>query len=114
MSLKIRNSVKVLLLNDKDEILLLYAIDPKTTSIDGTSNGNFWFLIGGGIEKNETIQETAIREIYEETGLKKEEITLGPLVWFGEVDLILAGIKTRLKEKFIVAHAKNQGNCMKK
>jgi len=34
----------------------------------GTSNG-FWFLPGGGVEQNESIEETAKREAAEELGL---------------------------------------------
>lgn len=106
MAFPIRSSVKVILLNDNNEILLMCADDPNTTSTDGKYYGRFWFLIGGEIEKDESIEDAAIREIYEETGIKKEEIELGPLVWFGEFDLNLSGTITRLKQKFIVAKTK--------
>ena len=103
MSLPIRNSAKVLLLNDKNEILLLCADDPKTTGVDGKYNGPFWFLVGGEIEKDESIQEAAFREIHEEVGIEKEDVKLGPVVWLGEYDLILNGVLTHLKQTFIVA-----------
>ena len=106
MSLQVRTSVKVLLLNDQDEILLLCADDPKTTGTDGKYNGPFWFLVGGEIEKNESIQEAAFREIHEEVGLKKEDVKLGPVVWFGEYDLILNGVLTHLNQTFLVARTK--------
>lgn len=93
----------VLLLNDDNELLLLHVNDPKTTPIDGKHHGPFWCLVGGKIEPYETIQEAAMREIYEETGMKKEEIELGPIVWFGEFDFVLAGTPTHQKEIFIVA-----------
>jgi 8-oxo-dGTP pyrophosphatase MutT (NUDIX family) len=64
MTLPIKNSVKVLLLNEENELLLMSADDPLTTSIDGKSHGVFWFPIGGTIEKGETIKEAAIREVY--------------------------------------------------
>ena len=102
----IRNSVKVILLNEKNEILLVLADDPKTTSVDGAYHGKFWFLVGGEIEPNESIEKAAIREILEETGIKEEEIDLGPLVWFGEFDLVLDGVLTHLKQTFIVAKTK--------
>ena len=102
----IRSSIKVILLNDKDELLLMCADDPNTTAADGTYLGKFWFTVGGQIELNETIEETAYREIYEETSIKKDEIDLGPIVWFGEFDLILNGVLTRLKQRFIVAKTK--------
>ena len=84
-----RNSVKVLLLNEKKELLLVYADHPSTTTLDGVYHGPFWFNVGGEIELNETIQEAAIREIFEETGIKKEKVDLGPIVWFGQCDLMV-------------------------
>ena len=108
MSLPIRNSVKVLLLNDKDELLLIQVDDPKTTSLDGVSRGLFWCLVGGGIKPGETVQEAALREIYEGTGIQKEDIELGPVVWYGIFDFVRVGIPTRMKEQFIVAKTKKQ------
>ena len=108
MSLPVRNSIKVILLNDKDELLLLYVNDPKTTQTDGKYNSPYWFLVGGEIEKGESIQEAAFREIHEEVGIEKENIELGLKVWFGECDLILGGILTHLKQMFIVARTKKK------
>ena len=103
MNIPIRNSAKVILLNEKNELLLMCADDPKTTTVDGKYHGKFWFLIGGEIEKNESLQEAAIREIHEETGIEEENIELGPFVWFGEYKLKLNGVITLLKQKFMVA-----------
>ena len=68
--------------------------------------GRYWFPIGGKIEENESMQEAAIRELFEETGLTHEDIELGPIVWFGAFDLVLSGTLTRLKQTFIVAQTK--------
>lgn len=106
MSLIIRNCIRALLINDKNELLLMLADDPKTTSTDGKKRGLFWFTIGGEINYNESTQEAAIREIYEETGIKENEVELGPIVWFGEFDLILDGKLTHLKQRFMVAKTK--------
>lgn len=108
MTIPIKKSVKVLLLNEDNELLLMSAIDPTITSIEGKSHGRFWFPIGGTIEKNETVEEAAMREIYEETGLSKEKIELGPIVWFGEFEFILRGVLTRQKETYIVARTKQK------
>jgi len=70
---------------------------------EGRRNKRFWCTVGGGIESSESIQDTALREIYEETGITKEDIELGPVVWTGQVDLVLKGILTRLEEVYIVA-----------
>jgi 8-oxo-dGTP pyrophosphatase MutT (NUDIX family) len=108
MACPLRNSVKIILLNEKDELLLMCADNPKITSADGEYHGRFWFLTGGEIEKGESTEEAAIRELHEETGLKKEEVTLGPIVWFGEFDLQIKGILTHLKQTFIVARTKKK------
>jgi 8-oxo-dGTP pyrophosphatase MutT (NUDIX family) len=39
---------------------------------------NYWGLPKGHIENEETPKETAFRELYEETGIKKEEIEVIP------------------------------------
>ena len=103
MALPIRNSVKVILLNEKNELLLMCADTPKIRSPKRKYLGKFWFLVGGEIEPGESLQEAALREIFEETGILKEKIELGPIVWFGEFDLILNDILTHLKQTFIVA-----------
>jgi 8-oxo-dGTP pyrophosphatase MutT (NUDIX family) len=103
MKYPVRNSVRVLLLNAKNELLLICAKDPRTTSIDGKYHGRFWYTIGGGIKPMESIQEAAFREVYEETGIEQVDVELGPIVWFGEFDLVLDGTKQHLKQQFIVA-----------
>ena len=108
MSIPVRKSVKVLLLNENKEMLLMCVDDPKTTNVDGKYHGRFWFPVGGAIEEGESILEAATREIYEETGISKEEIELGPIVWHGEFDLILDGTLTRLNQVFLVAKTKKE------
>jgi 8-oxo-dGTP pyrophosphatase MutT (NUDIX family) len=103
MVIPLRNSVKVLLFNENNELLLMCADDPKTTSADKTYHGRFWFCTGGQIHPGESIQDAALRETYEETGIPGERIELGPVVWFGEFTMILHGVLTRLKQTFIVA-----------
>lgn len=95
--------MRVILLNAKNEVLLLKADDPNTTTTSGRYNGPFWFLVGGAIESGENVDNAVLREIYEETGISKEHITLGPIVWKGEFDLIINGILSRQQQRFIVA-----------
>ena len=84
------------------------ANDPKTKSATGEYHGKFWFLTGGGINPGESFQEAALRELFEETGISKEEVELGPIVWFGEFDLIIADTLTHLKQTFIVMRTKKK------
>ncbi|MCL2850801.1 MAG: NUDIX hydrolase [Firmicutes bacterium] len=55
----IRKTARAILLNDKNEILLLHA-----------RNGNWYELIGGGIDDGETLEQALHRECLEEAGAK--------------------------------------------
>ena len=104
---KIRNSIKLILLNENNELLLMKTEDKDIQSDKGKYNGLFWQMIGGKIEDGETIEETIYRELLEETGLKKEEVQIGKIVWYGEVDLLMHGSLTTVKQSFILARTKN-------
>ncbi len=103
MSLPVRHSVRIILLNDDGELLLMCIDDPLTRSVGEEYEGRFWALVGGQIEADETVLDAAIREAFEETGIGKEDIEFGPVVWFGEFDLILGGTLTHMKQEFMVA-----------
>ena len=103
-NLPIHNSIRILLINQHKQILLICADDPSTKIHGQKYKGKFWFTVGGKIEEGEDVAATVIREIYEETGLSAEAITLGPIVWYGEFDLELSGVLQRLKQRFMVVH----------
>lgn len=50
----------VLLINEKNELLLQLRQD-----------NNCWGLAGGALELGETLEQTAMRELFEETGFPK-------------------------------------------
>ncbi len=103
----VRRSVRILLLNNNDELLLMCIDDPKTKSIGEKIGKPFWVSIGGAIEESETVFEAAVRELYEETGLTKKDIDFGPVVWRREIDIILYGKPSHIKEKYVVVRSKN-------
>jgi 8-oxo-dGTP pyrophosphatase MutT (NUDIX family) len=106
MPVNIRNAVKVLLLNEQDELLVLHFDDPRFYIVDGIYRGPVWALVGGKIEEGESLEEAALREIYEESGIAPEEVELGPVVWFGEFTLTISGKITCFKERFLVARTR--------
>lgn len=54
---KVIKRVKVILINYKEEITLAFS-------------GNVYHFVGGHVENNETLSETLIREVKEETGIE--------------------------------------------
>jgi 8-oxo-dGTP pyrophosphatase MutT (NUDIX family) len=62
-----RRSARVILVDKADRLLLFQSDD-------------FWFTPGGGIEDGETVEQAAVRELWEETGLRLEPARLGPVV----------------------------------
>ena len=76
-------SDRVILINDKNEILLMHARDQSTTRTVEKYNGYFWFLVGGEQGNSESVVQIAVRELWEEAGLTEAEFKLGPIVWKG-------------------------------
>jgi ADP-ribose pyrophosphatase YjhB (NUDIX family) len=97
-----KRSARVTLLVDYDERIIV---------VMDTSNG-FWFLPGGGVEPNETIEEAAKREAIEEFGLKIEIQRIAEVFY---ITLVSRRAGRRLEiVPFIVIHAKSAGGRIKK
>jgi mutator protein MutT len=62
-------SVKVVIVNDNNELLMLRRSDK-------TSRAHGWDFAGGGVDKGENPLEAAIRESLEETGLTIDNIRI--------------------------------------
>ena len=74
----------MLLLDPDARVLLLSGVDPARPG-----QPPIWFPVGGGVEPGETIEEAAIREVKEETGLVISG--LGPVVMTRQVEFEFDG-----------------------
>ncbi|GAA4477161.1 NUDIX domain-containing protein [Rhodococcus olei] len=72
---EMRTSARVVLVDEDGRVLLLRGHDPQVPDV------YFWFTIGGGVESGESLRETAVREIREETGLAVDAAQLRGPIW---------------------------------
>lgn len=91
-----RIAVRVLLFDPDGRILMMKGRLPSAPDAPGA-----WFTVGGGIEPGETLEKAAVREVWEEAGLRLTE--LGPVVWRRESVIAMADHDLLLKESYVVA-----------
>lgn len=71
-----RETARILLHDDRERVfLLLTHFDPEV------GLGPRWITPGGGIDSGETPRQAAVRELFEETGLKISGEQLGDPIW---------------------------------
>lgn len=76
MPIEVREAVRVVVLDTDDRVLLFRAKHVVYPEL-----GHWWELPGGGVEPGETHGETAIRELFEETGIRVGPEQLSPASW---------------------------------
>jgi 8-oxo-dGTP pyrophosphatase MutT (NUDIX family) len=96
-----RDSVRIAVVNDAGELLLLHTRDP----VGGLE---WWELPGGGIEEDEPASDAARRELYEETGITIEAI--GPLLGIVNGEFDFNGRHYRQREQVFAARV-NSRDC---
>ena len=67
----------MILIDELDRVLLFRIILPPSTS--GADARHFWITPGGGVNPGESFEAAAVRELWEETGLR--DVGIGPCVW---------------------------------
>ena len=94
-----RSSVRVVLLDDDGRLLLFRTIDPTMPEI-----GLWWELPGGGVEPGETVVDTAVREIAEETGFELARGEVGLPTWRRDSTYVRRHRRTWQHEVVVTAH----------
>jgi len=93
-----RRAARVLLLDRQGRLLLLRWSDPRKPE-----SGTWWITPGGGLEGDEVWETGAVRELFEETGLRLEASSLGEPVLEREIEVELDGVRYRQHERFFLA-----------
>lgn len=102
--MKIRNSIKAILLNEKSELLLVYT-DDKNIKGNREYNGGFWQMIGGKIEEGEDYVSAIKREIFEETSITADKLEIGPIVFKGQMILNINEEPNDIRQSFVVVRS---------
>jgi 8-oxo-dGTP pyrophosphatase MutT (NUDIX family) len=97
----IRQAARVLLLDGDGRVLLFRFVDP-------VSGAPFWITPGGGLEGNETFEDAAKRELFEETGVVADD-RLSPCVWTRTLDIVYGDRRFRQHERYFVLREDRPG-----
>lgn len=69
-----RRAVRVLVVEPGGTVLMIHGFDPHDPAT------TYWYTIGGGVDEGESDLEAAVREVWEETGLRVDPARLvGPV-----------------------------------
>lgn len=93
-----REAARVLLLDAADRVLLFLGCDPAEPDA-----GCWWFTPGGGLEAGESARAGAVREVFEETGLRLSEDDLAGPVHSETAEFSLGGERYRQTGEFFLA-----------
>lgn len=91
-----RTAARIVLFDEQGRVLLMRGNDPKTPDV------SFWFTIGGGVEPGENLRTAAVRELYEETGLRADPESLRGPIWRRVAVFPFDGELIRSEELFYV------------
>ncbi len=96
-----RHTVRLLVIDERDRILLFEieeasVYDPTVDA--GPSRRRYWITPGGGVEPGEDDRAAGLRELWEETGIRRDD--LGPCVWERDHLLVWDGEPLRMRERF--------------
>jgi 8-oxo-dGTP pyrophosphatase MutT (NUDIX family) len=99
---KVRQSVRVLLLDPDDRVLLVRVEDGSIVDPANPVPPVFWVTIGGGVKEGETDADALGREVFEETGIR--EFQLGPQLWQRDKVMDWRGEVVHVYERYYAGH----------
>lgn len=94
MSVLHRRAVRVLLVDEQGAVLMIHGYDPHHPQ------QTYWYTIGGGLEDGEDERAAAVRETWEETGLRVERAALLGPVHQDEISFGFEGRQVRQRQLY--------------
>ncbi|MEV0645218.1 NUDIX domain-containing protein [Phytomonospora sp. NPDC050363] len=92
---------RVLLVNAEDRVLLFRGCDP------ALPDDKYWFTPGGGIDEGEDARAAAVRELFEETGLRLPAEELAGPVFEEVAEFAFDGLAYRQRHWFFLARVES-------
>ncbi len=91
-----RRAARVIVFAPDGRILLIHGHDGHGV------HHQWWFTVGGGIEPGEAPEECAIRELFEETGIKADTLSLVGPVLSRKAEFVFLNVRARQDELFFL------------
>ena len=92
----LRPGARVLLVDARQRVLMFRGSDPARPGV------TYWFTVGGGVDPDETAAEGALRETFEETGLRLSARDLVGPVWHEVAEFPFEGRTYRQPQHFFL------------
>lgn len=98
-SVRVRNSARLVLLDEQGR-LLMFKYEDEVPLDPQRPVTQYWATLGGGLEGDETFEQAALRELWEETGIREAEI--GPCLWTRERKFVFQGEDILSRERYFL------------
>jgi 8-oxo-dGTP pyrophosphatase MutT (NUDIX family) len=98
--MRTRRSARLVLLDGQGRLLLFQVQDATSPDPGQAGPTRYWMTPGGGLEGEETFEQAAVRELWEETGIR--DAALGPWIWTRERTLRVRNAPLRIHERYFL------------